>query len=228
MTGVDPVSRVIVADDGLLIRQGLIALLGSSDRVEVVAECDDLDALERAVRDVAADVVITDIRMPPTHTTEGIDAALRIRAERPDIGVIVLSQFSEPEYVSMLFADGSDGLGYLLKERLGDLDQLEQAIHLVNGGGSALDPKIIDLMVQGERSRAAADDAQIGSLTPRECDVLALIAEGLNNATVADRLVISQKAVAKHINSIFAKLGLGEDPESDRRVRAVLMWLASR
>ncbi len=221
-------TRVLVADDSVLIRQGLVAMLGASEQIEVVAECDALDALERAISETDVDVVITDIRMPPTHSTEGIDAALWIRSERPDTGVIVLSQFSEPEYVAMLFARGSDGLGYLLKERLGDLEQLEQAIDVVARGGSALDPKIIDLMVQGERARGSAADPAIDSLTPRECDVLALIAEGLNNATIAERLVVSQKAVAKHINNIFSKLGLAEDPESDRRVRAVLLWLASR
>lgn len=214
--------RVLLADDSLLIRQGLVRLLEMSDAISVVGEASDGAELDELVVDTQPDVVITDIRMPPTHTTEGIDAALRIRSERPDTGVIVLSQFSEPEHVMKLFEDGSDGLGYLLKSGLGDLNQLEQAIASVTSGGSAVDPKVIDIMV-GRRSDARAK--QIEALTPRERDVLGLIAEGLNNATVAERLTLSPKAVSNHINNIFSKLGLGDDPESHRRVRAVLMWL---
>lgn len=219
-------TRVVVADDSLLIRQGLVGLIDSSPEMQVVGQCNDVAELDDALASSEVHVVITDIRMPPTHTTEGLDAALRIRVDRPDVGVIVLSQFSEPEYVSLLFRDGSDRLGYLLKERVGDVEQLEHAVRSVRAGGSAVDPKIIDLMVQGERRRSGAGG--VDSLTPRECDVLGLIAEGLNNQTVADRLVLSQKAVQKHINSIFSKLALSEDPESDRRVRAVLMWLSAR
>ena len=219
------VSRVVVADDSMLIRQGLVSLLQLSDEVEVIGEAADVDELFAAVRSDEPHVVITDIRMPPTNTSEGIEAAVRLRSEYPDIGVVVLSQFSEPEYVMKLFQFGSDGLGYLVKERLGDLEQLEQAIRSVRSGGSAVDPKIVEIMVQ---SKSAHHADLIDRLTPREQEVLGLIAEGLNNSAVAERLVLSPKAVSNHINSIFSKLDLAADPESDRRVRAVLLWLAGR
>jgi len=216
-------TRVVIADDNLLIRQGLASLLELSDSIEIVGLASDPTELQEQLVAVDPDVVITDIRMPPTHTTEGIDAALQIRRDRPGVGVVVLSQFSEPEYVMALFQHGSRGLGYMLKERIGDLDQLEQAIHSVQTGGSAVDPKIIDILVRGESD---AGPRSLEALTPREQEVLALIAEGLNNATIGERLTLSTKAVSNHINNIFSKLGLGDDPESDRRVRAVLMWLA--
>lgn len=213
--------RVVLADDNLLIREGVSAVLNHLDTVELVAECGDVDSLMAAVEGHQPDVVITDIRMPPTHTDEGIAAALKIRAAHPSIGVVVLSQFSEPSYVLALFENGSDGLGYLLKERVNP-DDLQRAVHSVADGGSVVDPKIVDVLVQSRTRRPSAID----QLTPRESEVLALIAEGLNNSSVAETLVLSPKAVAKHINSIFSKLGLGEEDTAHRRVKAVLMWLA--
>jgi len=213
--------RVVLADDNLLIRQGVAALLQSLDSVELVAECDDVDALLNAVDERQPDVVITDIRMPPTHTDEGIQAALSIRESHPSTGVVVLSQFSEPSFVLALFEHGSEGLAYLLKERVSP-EELERAVQAVAGGGSVVDPKIVEVLVEGRTRRSSAVD----QLTPREREVLALIAEGLNNASVAEALVLSPKAVAKHINSIFSKLGLSEEETAHRRVKAVLMWLA--
>ncbi len=215
-------TRVVLADDSLLIRQGVRALLEDIPDVEVVAECNDADELLAAVAEHRPDVVVTDIRMPPGHSDEGIRAALQIRREAPRTGVVVLSQYSEPEYVLMLFENGSDGLAYLLKERIGDVDQLDRAVRAVASGGSSVDPEIIDVLVTG---RAAAS-GPLSRLTPRETEVLASIAEGLNNTAIAERLVLSEKAVAKHINSIFAKLDLGASDDVHRRVKAVLLWLS--
>ena len=216
-------TRVVLADDSLLIRQGVRALLEDIDGVDVIAECGSGPELLDAVTDLEPDLVVTDIRMPPTHTDEGIRAALAIRAAHPDTGVVVLSQYSEPEYVLMLFEHGSDGLGYLLKERIGDVDQLERAVRAVADGGSSVDPEIIDILVSGR----AKGDGPISRLTPRETEVLAAIAEGLNNAAIADRLVLSDKAVGKHINNIFSKLDLGGSDDVHRRVKAVLLWLSA-
>ena len=212
---------MVLADDNLLIRQGLIAVINTLDDVELVAECEDMPGLLAAVADHNPDVVVTDIRMPPTHTDEGITAALEIRSGHPEIGVVVLSQFSDPSYVLMLFENGTEGLGYLLKERV-DPPELHRAISAVASGGSSVDAKIVDVLVQARSSRPSAID----QLTPREREVLGCIAEGQNNAAVADALFLSERAVAKHINSIFAKLALGEETGSHRRVKAVLMWLA--
>ncbi|MFN3219999.1 MAG: response regulator [Acidimicrobiales bacterium] len=214
--------RVVLADDSLLIRQGVRALLDEIADIDVVAECGTYDELLDAVTDHEPDVVVTDIRMPPTHGDEGIRAALAIRAASPEVGVVVLSQFSEPEYVLMLFEHGSDGLGYLLKERVGNIDELERAIRAVASGGSSVDPEIIDVLVRGRSGGGGVLDR----LTPRETEVLAAIAEGLNNAAIAERLVLSDKAVGKHINSIFSKLDLGAADDVHRRVKAVLLWLS--
>ncbi|MEM8705855.1 MAG: response regulator transcription factor [Actinomycetota bacterium] len=216
-------TRIVVADDSVLIRQGLVGLLTELDGVEVVAECDALPDLESAVAEHQPDLVITDIRMPPTHTDEGIRAAIQIRSEHPSIGVLVISQFSDPEYVLLLFEQGSDGLGYLLKERIGDLDQLERAVRSVAAGGSSVDPEIIDILVSARSQRSGPLDR----LTPREQEVLGCIAEGLNNASIAERLVLSEKAVQKHINSIFSKLDLSENDGRHKRVEAVLLWLSA-
>ena len=213
--------RVVLADDHQLIRQGVAATIRMIDDVELVAECENYEQLMSAVEQVRPDVVITDIRMPPTGTDEGITAALNIRSQHPATGVVVLSQFAEPEYVLQLFEDGSDRLGYLLKDRVNAGD-LERAIRSVVSGGSAVDGAIVDVLVNARGRRPSAIDR----LTPREREVLACIAEGLNNAAVAERLVLSEKAVAKHINSMFAKLDLGIEEQSHRRVKAVLLWLA--
>lgn len=216
-----PELRLILADDNLLIREGVAAVLDTLDGVQIVAQCDDQPSLLRAVEQLQPDVVITDIRMPPTHTDEGIAAALTVRAEFPQIGIVVLSQFSEPTFVLALFENGSDGLAYLLKERVSP-SELERAVRSVADGGSAVDAKIVEVLVAGRASQLSS----VNSLTAREQEVLARIAEGLNNAAVAEALSLSEKAVSNHINSIFSKLQLGEVDGAHRRVKAVLMWLA--
>lgn len=210
----------MLADDNVLIREGLAAIVGSIDGVELVAQSDSVDGLFDDVEAHDPDVVLTDIRMPPTHSDEGITAALRLRRERPSIGVVVLSQYSQPAYVLSLFEHGSDGLAYLLKERVSP-SELERAIRTVADGGSVIDPRVVEVLVAARTAQPSAIDR----LTPRECDVLGLIAEGLNNTAIAERLVLSPRAISKHINSIFSKLDLTEDDEAHRRVSAVLMWL---
>lgn len=214
--------RVVVADDTLLVRQGVVALLTAAEGVEVAAECQDLDSLYAAVEANDPDVVLTDICMPPTMTDEGVRAARHLRAERPQTGVILLSQYAEPDLVLAVFEEGSDRLGYLLKDRLGSPDELARAVRSVADGGSVVDPHIVDVLVRSRTGGSSAADR----LTPREQEVMALIAEGWNNSAIAERLVVSEKAVAKHINSIFTKLDLGEETEAHRRVKAVLAWLA--
>ena len=213
--------RVVLADDHSLIRQGVAAVLNIIEDVDLVCECDDFDSLMAAVAEHQPDVVVTDIRMPPTGTDEGITAALAIRESYPDVGIVVLSQFAEPEYVLQLFEQGSDRLGYLLKDKVNP-EELERAVRSVSGGGSAVDGAIVDVLVNARGKRPSAID----NLTPREREVLSCIAEGLNNAAVANKLVLSDKAVAKHINSIFSKLDLGFEEHAHRRVKAVLLWLA--
>lgn len=214
-------TRVIVAEDNLLMRQGVIAAVRALGDTEVVAECETKDELVDAVAELLPDVVITDIRMPPTNTNEGIEAARMIRANHRDVAVIVLSHHVEPDYVAALFDDGSDRLGYLLKENVGNLDELQRAIVTVCAGGSSIDPEVVDAMF-GRRGSNPID-----ALTDREREVLALIAEGLNNTAIGDRLVIAEKSVQKHINTIFSKLQLTEETNTHRRVRAVRLWLAA-
>jgi len=216
------VLSVVLADDHLLIRQGVRTLLESLDGVEVVAECDGYDSLMAAVAQHTPTAVVTDIRMPPTNTDEGIRAAREIRAAYPNTGVVVLSQFAEPAFVLQLFDDGSEGLGYLLKDRV-DRAELKRAVLAVTTGGSAVDSKIVEVLVSA-RNR---NDSAIDRLTARESEVLAAVAEGMNNAAVAAELVISDKAVAKHINSIFSKLDQGDTSDAHRRVKAVLLWLSA-
>ena len=213
--------RVLLADDSLLVRQGIASLVGAIDGVEMAGEASDLNELMQAIDDVAPDVVITDIRMPPTHTDEGIRAAIDIRRRNPGIGVVVLSQYAEPSFVLELFENGSEGLGYLLKDRVGPSD-LERAVRSVADGGSSVDARIVEVLVASKSQQPSPID----HLTPREREVLGCIAEGLNNTAVAETLVISSRAVARHINSIFAKLALSEDEDAHRRVKAVLMWLS--
>jgi DNA-binding NarL/FixJ family response regulator len=217
-----PARRVVIADDALLLRQGVIAVLAALDGVEVVAEADDHPGLIAAVDAHRPDLVITDVRMPPTHTNEGIAAALDIRSRHPDTGVIVLSQYLDADYVIELLEDGTEGLAYLLKENVADRRQLASAIDAVCTGSSSIDPSAIEVFVQARSSRASPLD----ELTDREREVLSLVAEGLRNSAVAERLHLSEKSVEKHINSIFAKLHLTDDRESNRRVRSVLLWLA--
>ena len=213
---------VVIADDNVFVRTGVRAMVDSLDGVVTVAECGDAIELRAAVAEHRPDVVLTDIQMPPTMTDEGIAAALDFRNEYPEMGVLVLSQYVEPEYVMVLFEHGSEGLGYLLKERVADIEEFERALRSVGRGESAVDPKVVEVLVAAG-SRRASD---ISRLTPRESEVLSLIAEGLNNAAIAERLVLGDKAVAKHISGIFSKLGLSEEDDVHRRVKAVLLWLA--
>jgi DNA-binding NarL/FixJ family response regulator len=215
--------RVVLAEDSFLVREGVRRVLESSDQVEVVATCGDLGEALGAIDDHRPDVVLTDIRMPPNRKDEGIQIARHCRAAHSTTGVVLLSQYVEPSYVRVLLDQGTEGRGYLLKEHLADLDDLVVAITSVARGGSAIDPKVVQSLVQ---ARALDDDARMERLSPRERQVLALIAEGRTNAAVAQQLVLSQHAVEKHINSIFSKLNLSGDQELHPRVRATLMYLA--
>lgn len=215
--------RVVVAEDVLIVREGVLRLLEHVEDVDVVATCGDLGGLLAAVAEHAPDVVLTDIRMPPTGTDEGIRAAAELRRTHPEIGVVALSQYIESQWALDLFGEGSDGRAYLLKERVGEPEQLVGALREVARGGSVVDPKVVDALIGASDRRR---DSPLRFLSPREREVLAEIAQGKNNASVAQALVLSQRAVEKHINSVFAKLGLGEEPDVHRRVMAVLLYLA--
>jgi DNA-binding NarL/FixJ family response regulator len=217
--------RLVVAEDSLLVREGLATLLRAQADVELVGLCEDYDSLMAAVESEKPDVVLTDIRMPPTGTDEGIRAASELRASHPSIGVVVLSQYAEPSYALQLLDGGSEGRAYLLKERVSQPEQLLAAIHDVAGGGSVVDPKVVEVLVgAGARKKESALDR----LTPRETEVLSEIAQGKNNAAVAASLVLSERAVEKHINSLFSKLGLTDEPDVHRRVKAVLLYLSEQ
>lgn len=214
--------RVVFAEDNYLVREGTAALLQSSDDVDLIGTASALDELLMAVEELKPEVVLTDIRMPPTNTTEGIDAARRIRSDHPDIGVVVLSQFAEEEYAYELLKDGAAGLGYLLKERVSNLDELVRALNEVARGGSVLDPKVVEALVSAKDRMA---HSPLASLTDREREVLEHMAQGQNNASIAKSLFLTERAVEKHINSLFHKLGLSEETDVHRRVMAVLAFL---
>ena len=214
--------RVILAEDNFLLRESVTRLLEAQDDIEVAAVCDDYDALLAAIDADPPDVVLTDIRMPPTGTDEGIRAAEHLRTSRPEVGVVVLSQYADPAYALALLEHGSKGRAYLLKERVSDLDELVGAIRDVANGGSVIDPKVVDGLVA---ARTASARSPLARLTPRETEVLSEMAKGKNNAGIAATLVLSDRAVEKHINSIFSKLGLSEEPDVHRRVKAVLIFL---
>jgi len=216
------VVRVVFAEDNYLVREGTAALLQGSDEVELLGTARALDELLSSVEELEPDVVLTDIRMPPTNTTEGIDAAKRIRAEHPDIGVVVLSQFAEEEYAYELLKDGAAGLGYLLKERIADVTEVVRALNEVSKGGSVLDPKIVEALVSAKDRMA---QSPLAKLTEREREVLDHMAQGKNNASIAQSLFLTERAVEKHINSLFHKLGLSEETAVHRRVMAVLAFL---
>lgn len=215
--------RVVLAEDSLLMREGVEQLLAGSPTVEVVAACGDLDGLLAAVDEHSPDVVITDIRMPPSKTDEGIKVAAQLRHSHPETAVIVLSQYSEPAYVLELLESGSDRRGYLLKERVHDRGQLVSAIDTVATGGAVIDPKIVEILVA---ARARAERSPLSELTPREHEVLAEIAEGKSNNAIAESLVLTKRAVEKHINSIFMKLNLATADDVSKRVKATLLFLA--
>ncbi len=216
--------RLVLAEDNFLIREGLAALLAGDPELELVASVGSLPALLEAVETVRPDVVLTDIRMPPTDTDEGIRAAEELASTHPHIGVVVLSQHIEPDYALRLFDGGSQGRAYLLKERVGDLAQLRHAITAAASSGSVLDPQVVDVLVAARRQRATS---VLDRLTARELEVLGLVARGDSNRAIAQELVLSDRAVEKHITSILTKLDLSaDDTEVHRRVRAVLLYLA--
>jgi DNA-binding NarL/FixJ family response regulator len=214
--------RVVFAEDNYLVREGTAALLDSTEGVEVVGIATNLEELLLAVDELGPDAVLTDIRMPPTNSTEGIDAARKIRGEHPEIGVVVLSQFAEEDYAYELLKDGAAGLGYLLKERVADVTELVRALNEVAKGGSVLDPKVVEALVAAKDRMAHSPLAQC---TEREREVLEHMAQGQNNAAIARSLFLTERAVEKHINSLFHKLGLSDEPEVHRRVMAVLAFL---
>lgn len=214
--------RIAIAEDNALLRDGLARLISSTPDFELVGTSGTLDELLALVDDTEPDMVVTDIRMPPTGTDEGIQAAAALRGSHPKIGVIVLSQFVSPAYAVALLAQGSERRGYLLKDRVADVDDLVSAIRVVADGGAVIDPKVVEQLVASS-SRAAK--TPIDFLTPREREVLGEMAQGKSNAAIADSLVLSERAVEKHINSIFSKLHLSEERDVNRRVAAVLVYL---
>jgi DNA-binding NarL/FixJ family response regulator len=215
--------RVVFADDNYLVREGVAALLAEVEGVDLVDVVADPDELLASVAARSPDAVLTDIRMPPTHTDEGIVAAKRIRSEHAGTGVVVLSQYVEEDYAFALLSEGVAGMGYLLKERVSDLDELVRALTAVSRGESALDPLVIEALL----ARRAGEGPLLG-LTDREREVLAVMATGRNNATIAKTLYMSDRAVEKHIGSVFQKLGLVDERETNRRVMAVLAYVEAR
>jgi len=216
--------RIVLAEDSYLMREGISALLALDDELELVAGCESYDELLAAVSEYEPDVVLTDIRMPPTQTDEGIRAASAIRAEYPSTGVVVLSQYVEPAYAMQLFEGGSDGLAYLLKERVADLDELGAAIRRVAAGGSVIDPKVVDALIEAKTKQ---EPGILERLSERETEVLAEMAAGGSNTAIGESLFISPRSVEKHINSIFTKLDLPPADDTHRRVRAVVMYLGA-
>lgn len=215
--------RVALAEDSLIVREGLQQLLATEADIDVVATCADLDSLLEAVERHEPDVVLTDIRMPPTETDEGIRAATILHEEHPQTGVVVLSQYGHPSYALALLENGSDRRAYLLKQRVHDRGELVRAIRSVAEGGSVIDPKIVEELVT---ARTHADSSPLTELTPREREVLAEIAQGKSNTAIAESLVLTKRAVEKHINGIFFKLNLIYDEDVSKRVKATLLFLA--
>jgi DNA-binding NarL/FixJ family response regulator len=214
------VIRVVLGDDSFLAREGIARVIDAIEDAALVDACGDLEELRSAVERVKPDVVVTDIRMPPTNTDEGIRFAGELRTSHPEIGVVVLSQHAEPAYAMSLFEDGSSQRAYLLKERVKDKDELARALREVVAGRSLVDPRIVDKLVSARRN-----DPRIEKLTPREREILAMIAEGRSNTSIAESLDITKRAVERHINGIFLKLELGEASDVNRRVKAALLYL---
>jgi DNA-binding NarL/FixJ family response regulator len=217
--------RVVIAEDHALLREGLSRVVEAQDDFELVGAVGDLPQLKAMIEAHGPDVVITDIRMPPTGTDEGIQAATWLRDERPGVGVVVLSQYTAPTYALALLEEGSSGRAYLLKERVAGGDELAHAVRAVAAGGSVIDPTVVDELV---RARSKAKSSSLSWLTPRETEILAEMAQGKNNVAIAADLTISERAVEKHSNAIFSKLGLTEERDVNRRVKAVIMYLAEQ
>jgi DNA-binding NarL/FixJ family response regulator len=215
--------RVVLAEDNFLLRTAVEQLIAAQDDLELVAVCGDLGSLMAAIEEHNPDVVLTDIRMPPTGTDEGLQAAARLRETSPETGVVVLSQYAEPQYALDLLEKGAARRAYLLKERVTDVAQLVAAIHEVARGGSVIDSVVVEALVA---ARSARSPSAFDSLTPRERETLGEMAQGRSNAAIAAALFLSERAVEKHINAIFSKLNLTEEPDINRRVKAVLLFLA--
>lgn len=218
------VLTVVIAEDSFLMHEGIATVIGFDDDLELVAACESFDELLVATDKHLPDVVITDIRMPPEHTDEGIRAANLLRTQHPEIGVVVLSQFVEPAYALRLFEDGSEGRAYLLKERVGDGDELSAAVRRVADGGTVVDPKVVDALM---KDHSRTESSILERLTEREQDVLAQMATGASNSGIGEALFISARSVEKHINAILTKFDLVQSTETHRRVRAVLVYLGS-
>jgi DNA-binding NarL/FixJ family response regulator len=216
--------RVVIGEDTFLMREALERIVSGFDHIEAVAFCGDRPSLTAAIARERPDAVVTDIRMPPTGTDEGIQVARELRVSDPDIGVVILSQFTDPSYVLAFLDAGSARRAYLLKERVSDSQQLVAAIEAVVAGGSVIDPKVVEVLV---RARSAGAKSPLSALTRREHDVLAELAQGKSNAAIAGSLVLTKRAVEKHINAIFTKLELDSPDDVSRRVKATLMFLAS-
>ena len=214
--------RVVLGEDSFLVREGIASVLRDLDDVELVDTAEDLDELRASVERMKPDVVVTDIRMPPSNTDEGIQFADELRSSHPDVGVVILSQHAEPRYAIALLSAGSGRRAYLLKDRLTDEAELNQALHNVAAGLSLIDPRVVEKLVTAREKW----DSELGTLTPREFEILGLIAQGRSNSWIASKLTITKRAVERHINAIFLKLDLGEPEDVNRRVQAALLYLS--
>ena len=217
--------RLVFGEDSYLAREAVLRVLEGEEDIEVVATCSDLESLRITVDDLAPDVVLADICMPPTRTDEGIRLASELRRTHPDIGVVILSHYAEPAYATKLLEEGADRRAYLLKERVHGRTELTRALREVAAGRSVVDSRIVELLLAASQRRA---ESHFDTLTPREQEILALVAEGWSNAAIAERIVITKRAVERHINSIFSKLGLGESDSFSRRVKAALLYLSGQ
>jgi DNA-binding NarL/FixJ family response regulator len=215
--------RVAFADDSYLVREAISHLLETDERIELVAVCDDGDALRAAIAEDEPDVVVTDIRMPPSGDDEGIRVATMLRETRPHVGVVVVSQYADPRYGLALLSDGSDGRAYLLKDRLNDRERLISAIQAVARGRSVIDAKVVESLIA---AHVHDERSALADLTQRELEILSLIAQGSSNGAIADSLTLTKRAVEKHINAIFVKLGLAQNEDVSRRVKAALIYLS--
>jgi DNA-binding NarL/FixJ family response regulator len=216
-------TRTVVAEDNLLVREGIRGLLSDAEGIELVGTFGDLASAEAGIESLDPDVVITDIRMPPAKRDEGLRLAAQLRRERPRVGVVLLSQYAEPEYALALLEEGAQSRAYLLKEHLFDADELVRAISAVAAGGSVIDPRVVEVLVRARRSQ---QNSPLAELTTKEHDVLEKVAQGKSNAAAARELYLSERAIEKHIGVIFSKLGLIEEPDVNRRVKATLLYLA--
>lgn len=214
--------RVVLGEDSFLVREGIASVLRDLDDVELVDTAEDLDELRASVERTKPDVVVTDIRMPPSNTDEGIQFADELRSSHPDVGVVILSQHAEPRYAIALLSAGSGRRAYLLKDRLTDEAELNLALHNVAAGLSLIDPRVVEKLVAAREKW----DSELGTLTPREFEILGLIAQGRSNRWIASKLTITKRAVERHINAIFLKLDLGEPEDVNRRVQAALLYLS--